>query len=347
VEQERRINAHIEADRRRGFNGSAPQLRLTLFQVDDDTYEYVHLFTLPSQDGWSYQILVTTLLDAYQSYCAGREPVVVAPVTAFGDFCIEQSQRDMTAVEQFWRSELADVPFPAPSVTLPAAQRRLEATPPVLQESLFVDSDTAVALAELARGHGLSVNSVVQGAWALLVSGITGSPDVVCGTVFSGRGTTTVDVDKATGLLFNILPVATTLDRSAMLLPWLATVQDKISAITENEYVTQAALHAITGAGEDRPLFDSYLVSETVPGFSGNLGRFFSVLGAMPLQFLAQTEHPLRVEIVIAGDLMQINLNHRNGWFRPGEVAGWLRRYVGLLDEIVADPHRPLGELIP
>ncbi|WP_407638812.1 amino acid adenylation domain-containing protein [Allokutzneria albata] len=340
VEQERRIGAYIEAERRKGFDGSAPQLRLALFRVGEDTYEYVHMFTLPSQDGWSYQILVTTLLDAYQVFASGREPAELPPTTAFGDFCVEQSRRDMSAAEAFWRQELA---FPTPSITSPGPA---DESTPIFQETAVIAPETAVALADLARAHGLSVNSLAHGAWALLLSTITGSDRVVCGTIFSGRGTTSVDVDQAVGLLFNILPVAVTVDRTQQLLPWLAALQDKISAITEHEYLPQARLHELAGAPADAPLVESYLVSESVPGMASNLGRFFSVLGAFPLQFLAQTEHPLRVEVVLAGDLMHVNLNHRAGRFPDGVVAGWLAEFVRLLEAVAADPRRPLGDLI-
>ncbi|MBC6449038.1 amino acid adenylation domain-containing protein [Actinokineospora sp. HBU206404] len=347
VEQERRIGAYTEAQRRLGFDGSAPRLRLILFRLDEDVYDYLHVFSLPAQDGWSYQILVNTLLDAYEAFAAGHEPVLVPPSAAFGDFCVEQSRRDLSAATAFWREELQDVEFPAPSITLPADERPTDVLPPLLQEGMLVAPQTATALADLARGHGLSVNTVVHGAWALLLSAITGAPEVVCGAIFSGRGTTTVDVDQAVGLMFNILPVATSVDRTASLLPWLAGVQDKMSAITEYEYLPQAVLHELTGARTDVPLVESYLVSETVPGLASNLGRFHTVFGAIPLQFMAQTEHPLRVEIVVAGELMQITLNHRAGYFETGAVAAWVGAYVRLLEAIVADPHRPLGDLIP
>jgi amino acid adenylation domain-containing protein len=347
AEQERRIVAYTEAGRRRGFDGTAPNLRLTLFRLDEDVYDYLHMFSLPAQDGWSYQILVTTLLEAYEAYAAGQAPVTVPPSTAYGDFCVEQSHRDFSAAEGYWRNELAGVTFPAASITLPADQRQADIHPPLLQESRFVAPETVSALTELARVRGLSINTVVHGAWALLVSGVTGSEDVLCGSIFSGRGTTSVDVDQATGLLFNILPVPVRVERAAAFPAWLADLQAKVSAMTEYEYVPPATLHEMTGTPADQPLVESYLVSETVPGVAANMGRFFSVLGAMPTQFLAQTEHPLRVEVAVADDMMHVNLNHRAGYFPPGAVARWLDEYERLLAAIAADPQQPLGNLIP
>ncbi|OLE25919.1 MAG: hypothetical protein AUG49_09430 [Catenulispora sp. 13_1_20CM_3_70_7] len=320
---------------------------MLLFQVDDDTYDYVHLFSLTAQDGWSYQIMVPALLEAYQAATQGRELVPVPPSSTYGDFCLEQSRRDTTAVEAFWREGLAGLRSPAPSITLPPEQRITDHVTPLLQESLQIPPETVAGLAALSKAHGLSVNSVVHGAWAMMLSAITGAPDVVCGAVFSGRGTTAVDVDQASGLMFNILPVVARVDPAAPLLPWLAEVQTRISGITDHEYISPAALYGITGLPTDEPLFESYLVSENLPGMTGNLEQFISLLGAMPVQILAQTDHPLRVEIAIAGDFMQISLNHRSGYFPAGAAAGWLREYVRMLGIIVTDPGRTVGGYLP
>lgn len=190
-------------------------------------------------------------------------------------------------------------------------------------------------------------NSVLHGAWAVMLSAITGSRDVVCGAVFSGRGSTSVEVDRATGLMFNILPLVARVDPGAPMLPWLAEMQEKISAITDHEYVPPAALYGITGAPTGEPLFESYLVSENLPKLTENLLRFMSVLGAMPAQVLAQTDHPLRVESAISGDFMQISLNHLSGYFPEGAPARWLAAYVRILAAVAADPGGRIGDYLP
>ncbi|MBB4910655.1 non-ribosomal peptide synthetase/type I polyketide synthase [Actinophytocola algeriensis] len=347
VEQERRVNAYIEARRRRGFTGPPPQTRLALFRLGEDDYEYVHFFSLPAQDGWSYQMMVRNLLDAYEEFAAGREPVVVAPSFAYGDFCVEQRSRNTEEAEAFWRRQLADVVLPGPSITLPADERRADVATPILQERVMVPRETATGLAALARRNDLSLNSLLHGAWVIVLSAVTGSPDVVCGATFSGRSTTSVDVDQASGLMFNILPVPTTVDRAATLVPWLTGLQSTISAVNDYEYISPAALHALSGAAKDAPLFESYVVSESLPGMSSNLDRFMSVLGAFPIQVLAQTEHPLRVELAVGEEFLQISLNYQADHFPAGTVAHWLTRYVRVLADIAADPDRTVGEFVP
>jgi non-ribosomal peptide synthetase component F len=180
-----------------------------------------------------------------------------------------------------------------------------------------------------------------------MVSAITGVSEVVSGALSSGRSTTTVDVDQAAGLMFNILPVPTKVDPTAGLVPWLAGVQAKISAISDHEYLSPDALHEIVGLPATEPLFESYVVNENVPGMPASLGRLMSVLGAAtPVQVLAQTEHPLRVEIHFTDHFSLIAANHKAGWFPAGAVAHWLDEYVRLLAAMVAQPQRTVGDLV-
>ncbi|HET6503443.1 MAG TPA: amino acid adenylation domain-containing protein, partial [Amycolatopsis sp.] len=347
VEQERRISAYIEAQRRRGFTGPPPKTRIALFRLAEDTYEYIHFFTLLVQDGWSAAMMVRTLLDAYEGLVAGREPVATVPSSAYGDFCVEQYERDTGPAREFWQRELAGVGLPGASITLPADQRSTDEPVPILQERILVPAETAAGLYALARGNELSLNTVVYGAWAMMVSAITGASDVVCGALSSGRSTTTVDVDQAAGLMFNILPVPTKVDPAAGLVPWLAGVQAKISAISDNEYLSPDALHEVVGLPATEPLFESYVVNENVPGMPASLGRLMSVLGAAtPVQVLAQTEHPLRVEIHFTDHFSLIAANHKAGWFPAGAVAHWLDEYVRLLSAMVARPQRTVGDLV-
>ncbi|MBB5627516.1 amino acid adenylation domain-containing protein [Sphaerisporangium krabiense] len=346
AEQSRRVEVYVEAERRRAF-GPPPQMRLALFRLADDTYEHVHMFRLTAQDGWSYQTIVVNLLEVYGAIVSGREPAALPVSKAYGDFCTEQAGRDTTAAEDFWRRELAGVRFPLPAITLPSRERRTDLAPTLLQQSFTIGPEIAVKLSAVAKGLGLSINTILHGAWTIMLSAITDRPDVVCGAVYSGRSTTSVDVDQAVGLLFNILPVVARVNRAEPLPSWLRGLHDKISAINDHEYITPAALHAMTGAPTGDPLFESYFVSETLPGFGTNLSNFLSTLNAVPVQILAQTEHPLRVEAAVAYDTLFVSINHRSGFFPDGAVAGWCRRLEGMLTAIADAPERPVGDFVP
>ena len=63
------------------------------------------------------------------------------------------------------------------------------------------------AVNELARSHHTTVNTVLQGAWAQLLTWMTGHHDIAFGTAVSGRPTDMVGAESMVGLLINTVPV--------------------------------------------------------------------------------------------------------------------------------------------
>ncbi|MFD6226128.1 amino acid adenylation domain-containing protein [Streptomyces sp. NPDC060232] len=347
-EQERRLQAYIAARRREGFDLSrAPQTRIALFRLDEHTWDYLYLFSLALQDGWSYPMIMRSLFDAYEALAAGREPEPPAPDTVYRDFCVSQRRRDLTAAEAFWRAELAGVEPPAPALAVPHAQRRPNPDEPdLLHDGILVPDEVTAELLRQARNEGLTPFTFLQAAWALLLSAESGERDIVFGAVFSGRAGALVDVNTGVGQFFTILPVRVALDPEAAVRDWLAELQRRVGEIARHEHAPIARIHEWAGVPRDRFLFDSYLVNETFPELPDLFQRFDTDLGAEPMDFLNQTEHPLRVEAIFMGDHLVINMNSYSGGFPPGTIPARLRAFAALLRDVLSDPDRTVGEVL-
>jgi amino acid adenylation domain-containing protein len=345
AEQERRLQAEIAARRDRGFDpDQPPQMAVALFQLGESSYEYVYLFNLAEHDGWSYMIIMAVFLDAYEAITAGRTAPSLPASAAYRDFCVTSAERDMTAAEAFWRDELAGLQLPAPVLT---TERPARPGPlPYVQETLLVAPERAAALVALARRFDLTVYTVVQAAWAIVLGAVSGSSEVVFGTVFSGRGSALIDVERAVGQFFNILPVRTELTRSEPLPAWLTRLQRRIADLGRYEYLPPWTLCELAGVPEGHLLFDSYVVNETFPELATNFERFQRVLGATPKEFINQTEHPLRIEVALADSLLLINFNFYADAFGPDEVAGWLASLDEVFTAFTGDERRTVGEIL-
>jgi amino acid adenylation domain-containing protein len=342
AEQQRRLHAYIAERRRRGFDPERPlQMHVALFRLTNDEYEYIYLFSLAEHDGWSYMIIMRTLLDAYEAIVAGAEPDPAPVGRVFGAFCAAQSIRDATDAERFWRAELAGRTLPMPVLALPSHLRDHDVALPYHQETLVLPEATAAALLAMARRNDLTVHTIVQGCWALLLSAVAGQPDVVFGAVFSGRSDARMDVEAAVGQFFNILPVCVHVDEDERLSTWLARLQMKVASIGRYEHVPPRRLFELAGVDEEDFLFETYVVNETFPELESNFARFHRLLGATPVEFINQTEHPVRVEAAFANASLLININHYAGYFAPGQVARWLR-VLGVLISSAAEPEDPV-----
>ncbi|WP_344407645.1 condensation domain-containing protein, partial [Dactylosporangium fulvum] len=181
------------AERRRPFDlARPPLLRWLLVRLGTDRHRLVLTSHHILLDGWSAPLLVRDLLMLY----AGGEPPRARP---YKDYLAWVARQDRAAAERAWRDTLDGVEeatFVRPGAAPAAAE-------PELVE-VHVD---AAAVAERARALGLTLNTVVQGAWALVLAELTGRDDVVFGTTVSGRPATLPGVEDMVGLFINTVPV--------------------------------------------------------------------------------------------------------------------------------------------
>jgi hypothetical protein len=347
AEQQRRVHAYIADKRRRGFDPEqATQMHLALFRTADNIYEYVYMFNLVEQDGWSYLNIMEVVLDVYEQIMAGRVPAPVAPSTAFREFCTRQLHQDTTEAEEFWREEFSELKLPTPAIAIDELLRETDIADPYLQETLIVPEDVVAKLTTMAKRYDLTVLTIIHGCWALLLSTQTGTPEVVFGTIVSGRSAGSPAMQKAVGLFANIIPLRVRVDLRDDLVAWLARLQQKVQEISQYEYLPTWRLHELAGVPAAGALFDSYLVSETFPDTIPTLMRYNRLLGITPVQALHQTEHPLRVEVAFLDPLLLINLNHYAGYFAPQQIASWLQLLGDLISAVANNERSSLGELI-
>ena len=176
-----------------------PAFRAVLLRTAPDRHRFVltnHHIVL---DGWSMPIL---LQEIFASYHEHRLPA--AP--SYRSFVGWLAGRDLEAARAVWSEVLAD--FNVPTLVGPPEQvgRGERDT-----RSARVPEDVTRALGELARSQHTTVSTVLQAAWAKLLTWLTGQPDVVFGTAVSGRPAEVAAADSMVGLLINTVPVRATI----------------------------------------------------------------------------------------------------------------------------------------
>ncbi|MFI2215220.1 condensation domain-containing protein, partial [Streptomyces sp. NPDC020141] len=164
----------VEERARRFDLAVPPLLRILLVKVADDRYRMVVTLHHIVLDGWSLPVLMRELWTAYE---AGGHTGGLPAVTPYRDYLEWLGRQDKEAARDAWREALAGADEP----TLIASVDRDAA--PVHGELVTVQASAELndALTELAREHGVTMNTVVQAAWALLVGTLTGRRDVVFG----------------------------------------------------------------------------------------------------------------------------------------------------------------------
>ncbi|RMF35672.1 MAG: non-ribosomal peptide synthetase, partial [Chloroflexi bacterium] len=189
AEQAERLAAFLQADRERGFNLAEPPLiRLTLIRTAEEAYQFVWSHHHSLMDGWSQPILVREVFTLYEALRRGQI-ISLPPARPYRDYIAWLQAQDRAKAEAFWREMLAGFTAPTPlTVDVPPARSRpAEGQDDYAMQRILLPAETRAALDALARKHQLTLNTLVQGAWALLLSRYSGEDDVVFGATVSGR----------------------------------------------------------------------------------------------------------------------------------------------------------------
>jgi amino acid adenylation domain-containing protein len=267
-EQQRRLEHLLLEDRRRGFVLNEPPLmRLALVRLADDLYQFVWSHHHLLLDGWSTGCVLSEFQDAYKALNRGRQPAL-PPVQPHRDYVAWLKRQDMCAAEDFWRDNLKGFAAPTPLAVdrKPRAEACADSSPERFREvRKNLSPELRGRLAGLARGHQLTLNDLMVGAWALLLHNYSGEPEVLFGVTVSGRPAELPGVESMVGLYINTLPLRVRVEGGERLLAWLRGLQQSQLEIRGFEYCPLTKIQEWSEVPRDSPLFESILVFENYP----------------------------------------------------------------------------------
>ncbi|MCX5414994.1 non-ribosomal peptide synthetase [Streptomyces sp. NBC_00059] len=274
---EERVRAFLNADRTRRFDlGTPPLMRFSLLRTGHARYRLVMTSHHILLDGWSMPLLVREL---FELYARRGDDGTLARVTPYRSYLAWLAGQDRPAALDTWRTALAGVE--APTLLVPrqprfAPSRPSSDTAPAgrgaagaarsgeLPETLLLelDPDTSERLRATARAHRLTLNTLVQGAWGLLLARLTGRSDVLFGTTVSGRPPELPGVESMIGLFINTVPVRLTLRPGETVAELLGRLQDEQGRLLGSQFTGLTEIAGTTGLDI---LFDTLAVFENYP----------------------------------------------------------------------------------
>lgn len=329
-------DAEVEAlrtrDRDTGFDpGEPPLIRLTVVRLPDGRDGLLLSYHLLLWDGWSREILLRDLFDAYEAVLAGEPPAPSPATPSFEEYARTLAAKDPAVSERFWAAQLADLTGP----TLLAGPE------PVLSDDLpralvrTMSAELSDLLREAAKTHGVTLNAVLTGAFGLLLGARTGRGDAVFGVTVSGReGEGLGDI---VGVLLNTVPQWTRARPDDTVGAYLSAVQSARVEAMEHEHV---GLGEIQRASGHTTLFDNLFVLQNfldLDAFAEMNARH----GIESVQADDSTHYPF-TWVVTPGDRLTVKLEHRDD--DPENAGRLLDDYLRVLEDL-ARSTGPLGAL--
>ncbi|WP_126900393.1 non-ribosomal peptide synthetase [Streptomyces sp. WAC 01325] len=310
-----------------------PLLRLVLVRMSEERHRLMVVTHHILFDGWSMSVVLDEVAALYAS---GGDDSALGPAPSFRDHLAWLARQDKEAALTAWRAELAGVDEP----TLVDPRERAKASADAGFLTRDFPEDFTARLVAFARAGGLTVNTLLQGAWALVLSRLTGSTDIVFGAPVAARPTELPGVEGMVGVFMNTVPVRVPLDGGQRMLDMLTALQGRQSALIGSHHVGLSELQKLTGS---RSAFDSVLVFENYPRAVGS-AESHDGLRTDHVSTVEGTHYPLTLGIVLA-DHLQVRLAHRLAVFSEGDAEGLVHALTRVLEQVIADPSMPVGRM--
>ena len=340
-EQQSQLEAFLISDRELGFNLSkAPLMRLHLIRLNKRRYQFTWCFHHLLLDGWSGQIVLSEFFNLYESICKSKAPKL--PVRRpYREYIAWLQKQDLTQTERFWRTYLNGFTKSTPfGIDRSEIKGQMEA---YTSQKFVLPEDQTKRLKLFAQEQHLTMSTIIEGIWAIILSRYSNEHDVVFGTTVSGRTVPLENIENMVGVFINTLPLRVRVKPAESLSEWLKSLQARQAEMQIYEHCPLTHIQQCSDLPAKLPLFESILAISNYP-IPQKTETEQSSLRLHSVRNFEQTNYPLTIQVSLATSLSWRFRYDRHRF--DDETIGRMTKHIQTLCEsIVADPYQSIGEL--
>lgn len=339
-EQQARVAELAEQQRRAGLaeDAEAP-FALTLISLAEDRHELLWTSRHIVLDGWSAAVVLREVLACYREAVGGPLAALPAPVPQ-ARYLSWLNELDSTPAQEYWRARLTGCEAPT---TLP-----LPSPPPAsadgapLRVPFNLSRETSDQLRACARAHRLTLASMLEGAWALTLSALSGEHDVLFGVVRSGRMLGLPEAHEIIGMLVNTVPVRASVDPAAPVAEWLAELHRELLDQRPYEHASLTDIQDWSDIARPKPMFESIVTVQAIPELTAD--ELPSSLKVEHLANLVDSGYQTAL-VITPSDTVIGELVCRTDAVDRGTAHALVTLFLRLLEQAGQDPGTPIGAL--
>ncbi|MEM8827934.1 MAG: amino acid adenylation domain-containing protein [Cyanobacteria bacterium P01_G01_bin.19] len=340
-EQQIKLTDWLKSDRNRGFILSqAPLMRCALIQLAKNKYRFVWSHHHILMDGWCNGILLQEVLAIYKSLCHGESLYLEAP-QAYKNYIVWLQEQEIEKAQEYWQYALLGFEQQT-SLSNHNSDSNNNLTKEV---TINLSLEITKKLVAFSTKYRLTLNTIIQGAWAILLNRYCDRSDVLFGATVSGRPANLPGVESIVGLFINTLPVRVQLPPELELIPWLQQIQQQQTIREEYSYSSLVDIQQWSNANKERPLFDSLVIFENYPisleEFLQNSKTDFTI---SDLKGFEKTNYPLTI-YAIPGEKLKFKISYDIEYFTKGEIEDICDRLTLILNSFIESPQQKLANI--
>jgi natural product biosynthesis luciferase-like monooxygenase protein len=340
TEQDDRLDELLRTQRASGLDVErSPLMRLAVIRRGEQWWDVVWTFHHILCDGRSFPLVLDQVFEAYE---AERHGHAWSPAVRphFADHVRHVAELDLDEARAFWSARLRDFEGPTP---LPGGSNE-SATTKRGHVDRELGADLTTSLFDTATTIGVTVNTLVQGAWAVLLSRWSGEHDVVFGATRSGRASSVPDADRIVGCLINTLPVRVRLDGGDRLSEWLRALRASEREVREFEHTPLMDLQSWARVPPGRALFDSLIVFDH-QSLDAQMKALGEAYRTRHFRLVEQTNYPLTWYVYAERPVTKLRLAFDEPRFDDTTARRLVDAFVEVLEQFVRDPEAELDAL--
>ena len=335
-DQKEHFENYLKEDQHRGFDlAEAPLMRVTLIHMSDEAYQIIWSYHHLLLDGWSAYLVLAEYYSFYRAFSKG-DAVSLKTGRPYRDYITWLRQQDLSKAEEYWRLILKDFTMPTP---LGVEKRSDDLTIQIEdynEEQISLSKSSTKAMQSFTSRHHITLSTLIQSGWGLLLSRYSGEKDVIFGAVISGRSANLKGIESMVGLFINTLPVRIRISSRDLLLPWLENFQIQQSKLHMYEHSPLVQVHGWSQVPRGVPLFKSIIGVENYP--------VHSFKRMQDIRVSQKTNYPLTV-IAEPGEILSLRMVYDHRYFDSGTINRMLRHFKTLLESMVINPEGHLSDL--
>jgi non-ribosomal peptide synthetase component F len=341
----------LRRDRARGFDlAVSPLMRVTVARVAPARHRLLWAMHHAVLDGWSALVVLDEVMRDYAALVGGVMPNVT-PAPSFDSFVGWLEAQDRARAEAFWKRTLAGFPGPVP---LPGGRSSRRGRRERVKTTHLLTVDETRQLRAAAARLRVTVNTLLMGAWAVMLARHAGRDDVLLGVTVSERPPELPDIERAAGLYLSTVPVRAPAERGVAIGDWFRTLQLALSDAREHSAPGLAAIQRWSSLPPATPLFESLVVFENFPedamlpfDAGESTHHAYPADGGLALRSAAMdvpNDVPL-VLLALPGDRLALHVVHDPDAVPDAIAARLPSQLAALLAAFAGDPQRPIADL--
>ncbi|BAY81639.1 microcystin synthetase B [Calothrix parasitica NIES-267] len=343
-QQQQKLEDFLEEDRKQGFDLKiAPLFRINLIQLTENRYQLIwtqhHLII----DGWSAGLVLKEVFQLYQVFHDGADlpDLLIYNNRPYADYIAWLGQQDLSAAEKYWKTKLKG--FTTPNILQVKQSSSNSTKANWTQQEISLPASITNTLKNLAKNHQFTLNTLIQGAFAILLSRYCNQDDIVFGATSSGRPAILSGSESMVGLFINTLPVRVQIDPQASLISWLKKLQAQQVEALQYEYSPLLEIQNWSEIPRGATLFEHILVFENYP-VDASLLKSQDGLKIEKVTSLEWTSFPLTM-LVSAANELNFKIKYDSNIFDNDTIENFLIHFHILLENIANNPDYCLIEL--